>query len=120
MEQLFGPTGGYLVGFLATAWLVGTLADRGRSRTVPAALAATIAGGALVYLCGGTWLAVLIGAGSGSGSGHAAVPSWRSSEGDRSGARGFGALADTRRQTLRSGSCGSLPDRVRWQVTQLN
>jgi biotin transport system substrate-specific component len=59
--QFLGPTGGYLIGFLAMAWLVGALADRGWSRTVPTALAATLAGGLLLYLCGGIWLAMLIG-----------------------------------------------------------
>jgi biotin transport system substrate-specific component len=61
IAQFFGPTGGYLLGFLGMAWLVGVLADRGWSRTVPTALVATLAGGFVLYLFGGLWLAALIG-----------------------------------------------------------
>lgn len=60
--QFFGLTGGFLLGFLAVAWLVGTLADRGWSRTVPRAFAATVAGSVLLYVFGGLWLAAMIGA----------------------------------------------------------
>lgn len=61
LVQFFGPTGGYLFGFLVMAWVIGTLTDRGWSRTVPGALAAALAGGIALYLCGGAWLAALIG-----------------------------------------------------------
>lgn len=62
IAHFFGPTGGYLLGFLPMVWLIGTLADRGWSRSVLPALGATLAGGILLYLCGGLWLATLIGA----------------------------------------------------------
>ena len=56
-----GPTGGYLVGFLAAAWIVGTLADRGWNGSVPRAFAAATLGHAVIFLGGVSWLAVLIG-----------------------------------------------------------
>lgn len=58
-----GPTGGYLVGFLLAATLIGWLAERGFGRTVASALVAFVAGNAVIFLCGVAWLAVLIGLG---------------------------------------------------------
>ena len=48
---LAGPTGGYIVGFAAAAYLVGALIER----HVPA-LVAFIAGSVAVYTCGVSWL----------------------------------------------------------------
>ncbi len=56
-----GPTAGYLVGFLLAALLVGHLADRGL-RAHPLLLFGAMLGGvAVIYLCGVSWLAHLIG-----------------------------------------------------------
>jgi biotin transport system substrate-specific component len=52
-----GATGGYLVGFVFAAALVGFLAERGQDRTVVTALPAFLAGTVVVYACGVTWLA---------------------------------------------------------------
>ena len=41
---LLGPTGGYLVGFIVAAYLVGLLAARGLDRRIPSALLAFLAG----------------------------------------------------------------------------
>lgn len=49
-----GPTAGFLVGFVAMAWLVGLAADRGVRGLVPTALAA-IAASALLYVPGVAW-----------------------------------------------------------------
>ena len=57
---LLGPTGGYLVGFVAAAFVVGWLAERGwRSRTalLPAAL---MLGTLAIYAFGAGWLAHLV------------------------------------------------------------
>jgi biotin transport system substrate-specific component len=59
--HFFGPTGGFLAGFLAMAWIAGSMADRGWSRSVPSALAAALAGTAALYVFGLTWLAGLVG-----------------------------------------------------------
>ena len=56
-----GPTGGYLVGFLVSAGVVGALAERGWARTPLLAFAAQMIGTALIFLLGVAWLAALIG-----------------------------------------------------------
>jgi biotin transport system substrate-specific component len=58
---LAGPTGGYLLGFLAAAMLVGALADRGWCRTRLSTLGAFLAGTAVIFGLGVTWLTVLFG-----------------------------------------------------------
>ena len=52
-----GATGGYLIGFVIAAALVGYLAERGQDRNVITAMAALIAGNAVIYLFGVAWLA---------------------------------------------------------------
>lgn len=54
---LFGPTGGYLFGFLGAALVAGLIAEQGE-RSTPALLVAGLAGLAPIYLLGATWLAV--------------------------------------------------------------
>ncbi len=56
-----GPTGGYLVGFLAAAALIGFLADRGWDRSWPRLLAAMTVGHVVIFAFGYAWLAALIG-----------------------------------------------------------
>ncbi len=58
---LAGPTGGYLVGFILAAYLVGLLAARGLDRRVPSALLAFLAGEIVIYLFGVAWLSVYLG-----------------------------------------------------------
>ena len=55
-----GPTGGYLLGFLASAWLVGALADRGWDRSYVKSLVALTAGTALIFVCGLAWLSQVV------------------------------------------------------------
>lgn len=52
-----GSTGGYLVGYIVTAAVVGALAERGKDRRVATAVPAMLAGSAVIYLFGVTWLA---------------------------------------------------------------
>ncbi len=52
-----GSTAGYLVGFVVAAALVGWLAERGQDRRMDTSVPAMLAGTALIYLCGVTWLA---------------------------------------------------------------
>jgi biotin transport system substrate-specific component len=56
-----GPTGGYLLGFLAAAALVGWLAERGWDRSLGRLLAAMILGHLVIFICGFAWLATLVG-----------------------------------------------------------
>lgn len=52
-----GPTGGYLVGFVLAAAVVGTLAERRWDRRFVTALAAMLLGEVVIYACGLAWLA---------------------------------------------------------------
>ena len=58
---MMGPTGGYLVGFLVAAALVGWLAERGWTRGWALALAAMALGHVVIFAGGFAWLAALIG-----------------------------------------------------------
>ena len=62
--RLLGPTGGYLMAYPFAAFLTGYLAERGLDRKYATSVVAMIAGLALVYFCGGTWLAVSTGMGA--------------------------------------------------------
>jgi len=61
LAALLGPTGGYLIGFVAAAYLVGLLAARGLDRRVPSALLAFLAGEVVIYLFGVAWLSIFLG-----------------------------------------------------------
>jgi len=58
---LFGPTGGYLAGFVVAAALVGFLAERGLDRRLSTSLVAFLAGTVVIYACGALWLSVFVG-----------------------------------------------------------
>lgn len=62
LPYMFGPTGGYLLGFVAAAAVTGYLAERGWTKSVLGALAALTIGHAVIFLFGFGWLAYLIGA----------------------------------------------------------
>lgn len=59
--HLLGPTGGYLVGFVAAAFIVGHLAERGLDRRWRTALPTFLAGEIVIFLLGVSWLAGFIG-----------------------------------------------------------
>lgn len=61
VAHLAGPTGGYLVGFLAAAAVTGWLAESGWSRSAPRILLGMALGSAVIFLFGGAWLTVLLG-----------------------------------------------------------
>ncbi len=61
LAYLAGPTGGYLLGFVCAAFLVGRLAESGRDRRFRTALWIFLAGETVIYLCGLPWLALHIG-----------------------------------------------------------
>jgi len=62
--KLIGPTGGYLIGFLGAAYLVGYLADRGWDRGYVRSVIAMTLGTAVIFICGLTWLAQFAPSGS--------------------------------------------------------
>ena len=51
-----GASFGYLVGFVAAAWLVGRFAEQRRDRSIRTAIPAVLIGSAAVYTLGVTWL----------------------------------------------------------------
>lgn len=51
-----GPTSGYLIGFLAAAWLVGLLAERGWDRSWSSLAVAFTLGTAVIFALGLAWL----------------------------------------------------------------
>ncbi len=57
-----GPTGGYLVGFLVAAALVGWLAERGWDRAWPSLIGAMAIGHGAIFALGFAWLALALGA----------------------------------------------------------
>lgn len=61
LAALQGPTGGYLLGFIAAAFVVGLLAERGFDRNLFTTLAAMVAGNAVIYACGLIWLQPFVG-----------------------------------------------------------
>lgn len=63
-QVVTGATGGYLVGFIFAAAVVGHLAERKQDRTVATAIPAFLSGTAIVYLFGVTWLANSLGIGA--------------------------------------------------------
>jgi biotin transport system substrate-specific component len=57
---LFGPTGGYLVGFIVAAYIVGRLAEMGWDRRVLTTVAAMLIGDAVLLAFGFVWLTLLL------------------------------------------------------------
>ncbi|WP_342359748.1 biotin transporter BioY [Terrarubrum flagellatum] len=63
LAYMMGPTGGYLVGFLAGAFIVGWLAERGWDRSVVKLFAAMAIGHVAIIALGFGWLALTVGVG---------------------------------------------------------
>lgn len=61
LAYMAGATGGYLVGFVVAAWLVGWLAERGWDRSLLKTLAAMVLGNIVIYLFGVSWLSTIVG-----------------------------------------------------------
>jgi len=58
---LTGATAGYLVGFVIAAYVVGLLAERGLERSIRTSIIPFLVGTIIIYVCGVTWLAVVLG-----------------------------------------------------------
>jgi biotin transporter BioY len=61
LARLLGPTGGYLLGFVAAAHVAGLLAERGWDRKMMTASLAMLTGNAVIYAFGLPWLAFFVG-----------------------------------------------------------
>ncbi|MFO8074792.1 MAG: biotin transporter BioY [Egibacteraceae bacterium] len=64
-QHLAGASGGYLLGFVVAAVVVGALARRGADRRPATMAAAFLLGSAVIYLFGATVLALVTGMGAG-------------------------------------------------------
>ncbi len=60
LAAFLGPTGGYLIGFVVAAWIVGALSERTWDRRVPGTAAAMVLGNLAIYACGLAWLFCLV------------------------------------------------------------
>jgi biotin transport system substrate-specific component len=60
LVKFVGPTGGYLIGFLVTAYLVGWMADNGWDRSYFKSIAAMTLGTVVIFVFGLIWLAKFI------------------------------------------------------------
>ena len=58
---LMGPTGGYLLGFVAAAFVVGFLAERGWDRRTWSMALAMLIGNSVIYAFGLPWLSIWLG-----------------------------------------------------------
>lgn len=61
LAYMMGPTGGYLIGFVAAAGVCGWLAERGWDRSVVRTALAMAIGNAIIYLPGLSWLGTAVG-----------------------------------------------------------
>jgi biotin transport system substrate-specific component len=61
LSRLVGPTAGYLVGFLAAAFVVGLLSERGWDRKPWATAVSMIIGNGIIYVTGILWLSRFVG-----------------------------------------------------------
>jgi len=58
---VFGPTGGYLLGFIVAAYIIGRLAERGLERSLRTSLLPFLIGTLVIYALGAGWLAFYVG-----------------------------------------------------------
>lgn len=58
---LFGPTGGYLFGFVLAAFLVGGLAEKGKERKLKTSWLAFLLGHVVIFTLGVFWLSFFVG-----------------------------------------------------------
>jgi len=58
---VIGATGGYLVGFIVAAYVIGLLAERGLERSIRTSIIPFLVGTIIIYACGVSWLAIVLG-----------------------------------------------------------
>jgi biotin transport system substrate-specific component len=60
LSILTGATGGYLIGFVLAAYIIGLLAERGLERSMRTSVIPFLVGTVIIYVCGVAWLAVFL------------------------------------------------------------
>jgi biotin transport system substrate-specific component len=60
-DIILGATGGYLIGFVIAAYVIGLLAERGLERSIRTSFLPFLVGTVIIYACGVTWLVVVFG-----------------------------------------------------------
>ena len=71
-----GPTAGYLLAFPLAAWVVGSLSERGWTRSVPLTCLAMAPGIAVIHLGGWSWLSTAMGLGASNAFLVGVAPFW--------------------------------------------
>lgn len=66
LAYIAGPTGGYLVGFVVAAGLMGAMARRGWDKSITGMAGAMLVGTAAIYTFGLAWMGFLFGADKGA------------------------------------------------------
>jgi len=61
LDVVTGATGGYLIGFVLSAFVIGLLAERGLERSIRTSLIPFMAGTMIIYICGVAWLSIVLG-----------------------------------------------------------
>jgi len=61
LNVVTGATGGYLIGFIVAAYVIGLLAEHGLERSVRTSIIPFLIGTVIIYACGVTWLAIVVG-----------------------------------------------------------
>ncbi len=61
LAYMVGPTGGYLIGFVAAAFMTGWFAERGYDRRLVTTAVAALAGLVVIYAFGLAWLGSVVG-----------------------------------------------------------
>ncbi len=61
LAYMFGPTGGFLLGFVLAAAITGYLAERGWDRSMPSTALAMLIGNVAIYVPGLLWLGAIVG-----------------------------------------------------------
>ncbi len=61
LKIVLGATGGYLIGFIVAAYVIGLLAEHGLERSVRTSLVPFFVGTVIIYVCGVAWLTVVLG-----------------------------------------------------------
>jgi biotin transport system substrate-specific component len=61
IARIMGPSGGYLIGYLAAAYMVGFLEERNSRKTALSLFNHMAIGNLIVYICGASYLATFVG-----------------------------------------------------------